>query len=66
MDVNADYMRAFKRVNPVELINFGIFDRPRGIAIDGQDRIASVTAAAAASRSTTRTSTTRCHSSTHN
>ena len=40
MDVNADYMRAFKRVNPVELINFGIFDRPRGIAIDGQDRIA--------------------------
>ncbi|PZC43018.1 MAG: DNA-binding beta-propeller fold protein YncE [Chloroflexi bacterium] len=40
MDVNPDYMRAFKRVNPVELINFGRFDRPRGIAIDGQDRIA--------------------------
>ena len=40
MDVNPDYMRAFKRVDPVELINFGMFDRPRGIAIDGQDRIA--------------------------
>ena len=40
MDVNPDYMRAFKRVNPVELINFGSFDRPRGIAIDGEDRIA--------------------------
>ena len=40
MDVNADYGRAFNRVTPVELINLGNFDRPRGIAIDGQDRIA--------------------------
>ena len=40
MDVNADYMRAFHRVNPYELINLGKFDRPRGIAIDAQDRIA--------------------------
>ena len=40
MDVNPEYTQAFKRVNPVELLKFGIFDRPRGIAIDGQDRIA--------------------------
>lgn len=40
MDVNPDYVRAFNRVNPVELINFGKFDRPRGIAIDGEDRVA--------------------------
>ena len=40
MDVNADYMRAFNRVTPVELIKLGNFDRPRGIAIDAQDRIA--------------------------
>ncbi len=40
MDVNPDYMRAFQRVTPQELIKFGLFDRPRGIAIDGQDRIA--------------------------
>ncbi len=40
MDVNPDYMQAFRRVDPVEKLNFGIFDRPRGIAIDGQDRIA--------------------------
>ena len=40
MDVNPDYMQAFRRVTPVERIKFGIFDRPRGIAIDSQDRIA--------------------------
>ena len=40
MDVNPDYAQAFRRVNPVELINFGRFDRPRGIAIDGEDRVA--------------------------
>lgn len=40
MDVNPEYSQAFRRVTPVELIKFGIFDRPRGIAIDGQDRIA--------------------------
>ena len=40
MEVNMEYAQAFRRVTPVELIKFGIFDRPRGIAIDGQDRIA--------------------------
>ena len=40
MEVNMEYAQAFRRVNPVELIKFGVFDRPRGIAIDGQDRIA--------------------------
>lgn len=40
MDVNPDYMHAFRRVTRHELIKFGIFDRPRGIAIDAQDRIA--------------------------
>ena len=40
MEVNPEYQQAFRRVTPVELIKFGIFDRPRGIAIDAQDRIA--------------------------
>ena len=40
MEVNMEYAQAFRRVTPVELIKFGIFDRPRGIAIDAQDRIA--------------------------
>ncbi len=40
MEVNMEYAQAFRRVNPVELLKFGVFDRPRGIAIDAQDRIA--------------------------
>ena len=39
MDVNPDYVRAFERVDPEEMIALSRFDRPRGIAIDGQDRI---------------------------
>ena len=40
MDVNPDYQRAFQRVRPQELLKFGVFDRPRGIAVDAEDRIA--------------------------
>ncbi len=39
MNVNADYVKAFDRVEPTELIKWGRFERPRGIAIDEQDRI---------------------------
>ena len=39
IDVNPDYVRAFERVDPAEMVTLGRFDRPRGIAIDEQDRI---------------------------
>ena len=39
MAPNADQMKAFNRVDPVELVEVGRLDRPRGIAIDEQDRI---------------------------
>ena len=39
MDVNPDYAKAFERVDPSELIRWGRLERPRGIAIDEQDRI---------------------------
>ena len=38
MDVNADCVKAFDRVEPTELIRWGRLERPRGIAIDEQDR----------------------------
>jgi len=39
MDVNPDLVAAFDRVEPTELVSWGHFERPRGIAIDDQDRI---------------------------
>jgi len=39
MDTNADYQQAFRRVTPHDLVQLGLFERPRGIAIDEADRI---------------------------
>ena len=39
MDSNPDYVKAFQRVDPVDLVDLGRFQRPGGIAIDGEDRI---------------------------
>ena len=39
MDSNPDYVKAFQRVDPNELVTLGNFRRPVGIAIDEQDRI---------------------------
>ena len=39
MDSNPDYVKAYQRVDPVELVSLGRFQRPGGIAIDDDDRI---------------------------
>lgn len=39
MDANPDYVEAYKRIDPTELVTMGHFYRPRGIAIDDEDRI---------------------------
>ena len=39
MDSNADYVKAFQRVDPTEMVRLGRFERPKGIAIDDEDRI---------------------------
>ena len=39
LDANPDYVRAIQRVDPTELVRLGHFGRPRGIAIDNEDRI---------------------------
>ena len=39
MDSNPDYVKAFERVNPEDLVELGNFQRPGGIAIDDEDRI---------------------------
>ena len=39
MDSNPDYVKAFERVDPAELVTLGNFQRPGGIVIDSEDRI---------------------------
>ena len=39
MDSNPDYVKAFQRVDPFEMVSLGRFQRPGGIAIDPDDRI---------------------------
>ena len=39
MDSNPDYVKAYQRVDPVELVSLGRFRRPAGIVIDDDDRI---------------------------
>ena len=39
MDANPDYVKAYQRIDPTELVRMGHFERPRGIAIDDEDRI---------------------------
>jgi hypothetical protein len=39
MDANPDYVKAYQRIDPKELVRLGHFERPRGIAIDDEDRI---------------------------
>ena len=39
MDANPDYVKAYQRIDPTELVRMGHFYRPTGIAIDDEDRI---------------------------
>ena len=40
ISANPDYVKAFQRVDPVDLVQLGRFERPRGVAVDGRNRIA--------------------------
>ncbi|PZC44211.1 MAG: DNA-binding beta-propeller fold protein YncE [Chloroflexi bacterium] len=39
MDANPDYVRALDRVSDEDMLELGRFERPRGIAIDQEDRV---------------------------
>ena len=39
MDSAQDYQKGFQRLDPTEFVRMGLFERPKGIAIDDEDRI---------------------------
>ena len=39
LGANPDYVKAFQRVDPTDLVALGRFERPRGIAVDSSNRI---------------------------